>query len=325
MTYVAGTVADGEVPVARHYELKTDELIGGVPRIQMLGDGPVALDASTGMPHHASLKAVLTSTWVGGSDKITITIDTRLIQATPAAGAPPLPGAQDASETQRSEGGPTVQQADTGPMPGHALPQPRGGQVCTDDEVKTFLAGLKSNQPNERIEAANALARSSADDDHAGGVARALVAALDNRDVGTREACVQALGVWATSETIPALIGALGDTDFSVRWMALDTLAPLKDPRSIGPIASRLEDGADRAKASAALLKFGAPAAEAVAKQLKSTDWETRMEACHLLKSIGNKAQIPLIEDLAANDPNGLVKLAASDALLTLNVNNVDE
>jgi HEAT repeat protein len=62
------------------------------------------------------------------------------------------------------------------------------------------------------------------------------------------------------------------------------------------------------------LVQIGSAAEADVRKQLESTEWQTRYEACKILKTIDTKGSAPALEKLL-NDPQLLVKRTAQQAL----------
>lgn len=177
------------------------------------------------------------------------------------------------------------------------------------------VADLKSDNAATRSAAVVALAQvKTAEAKFQPDVARAMVSVL--ADAGTREAAAHGLVVWATKESVPALIGLLDEKNDKVRNHAFDALLRLADDRSADKIAEHLGGpfGKDRAKATAVLVALGPAAEDAVLKQLDSKDKGTRIAACEVLKDVGTAKSVDALKKLAS-DRDGQIKAAATKAL----------
>jgi predicted Zn finger-like uncharacterized protein len=185
-------------------------------------------------------------------------------------------------------------------------------------------------------------------------VAKALEPLLKDPDNRVRDTARQAFAAWAGKEQIPVLIEIIGD---NIRDHAefMNTLAKYKEDRVAEALAQRLTILSDRGNASRALKEIGGSVAEKyVLKYLHHPDVSTRFEANKLLKDFGTPDSALLartLEDLKsadsgyrrqavewlnqrapdparkvevaqalqplANDPDGLIRSAASRALKT--------
>src|SRR5439155_26114334 len=142
-------------------------------------------------------------------------------------------------------------------------------------------------------------------------VAQTLEPFLDDRQV--RDHAAKALVVWATKDSVPALIRALDSDSGSVKQSAMDAIAKLKDARAAAPLAKRLKDFFDRASASKALLALGSVAEKDVVKYAFDSDRGTQTEARKLLDNYQTKNGVYVtqaIEDLKSGD-NGHRQQAA--------------
>jgi HEAT repeat protein len=154
----------------------------------------------------------------------------------------------------------------------------------------------------------------------------ALMAGLTDPDVRARRAAAEALESLGNeaAPAIPALIRALGDGDFIVRWIAVRTLGKFGAKQSAGaiPALARLLDDSDldvRVQAATVLGSFGPAAAEAVPSLLAGVgagDATLAVMAIKALVSITKDAEqvVPtLIRALSARDAR--VRAAAAAAL----------
>jgi predicted Zn finger-like uncharacterized protein len=183
----------------------------------------------------------------------------------------------------------------------------------SDAELKQALADLKSDNLFTRRGAADRLANAEPGGPR-GEVAKALEALLNDPDVFARQAGVKALEVWGGKDNVPALLKLVGHTDPFTRWAVIDALGKFKDARAAEPVAERLVDFGDRGHAAQTLRAIGPAAEKAVGKHLTSGDLFLRRDACLILKDIGTKESVPVLE-VASKDSNPFVSGAAQEAL----------
>jgi HEAT repeat protein len=146
-------------------------------------------------------------------------------------------------------------------------------------------------------------------------VARALEPAATNGDIIVRPNAVRALAVWATPDSVPALIKVLDDQAPQCRAEAMTGLAALKDERGAAAVAKRLADHSDRANARQALEAMGPVAEKPVAALLTHPDHLVRREACDILKTIGTSESVAALQTVAGQDKSPPVQRAAQEAL----------
>ena len=128
--------------------------------------------------------------------------------------------------------------------------------------VTNALSDLKAAEPGRRKGALDAAEDSASGPDAQGrGGRRRSSRCYLTRDRGCRAEAARALASWGGKENTPALVKVLNDTDIESREAALDALAALKDPSAAEAVAARLTDTRD--KAAPALKAIGRPAAEA--------------------------------------------------------------
>jgi HEAT repeat protein len=192
--------------------------------------------------------------------------------------------------------------------------QPR---LLSAAELDKLLADLRSDKHFARIDAAKRLGQVVPVEGRRGEVSRTLEAMLGHNSPFDQEAAAHALAVWGTAESVPALIKLLDDRIPTVRAAAMDALVALHDDRAIEPIARRLADSADRSKVRRILEMIGPAAERAVIPHLSDQDKWLRIEACHILQTIGSQDSTAALEAVvksAGRFDQDLVK-AAKDAL----------
>ena len=167
------------------------------------------------------------------------------------------------------------------------------------DAVTKSLFRLKSSSSHRRAEAARKLIE-TLPDERRGQVASALESLLSDAEQHTRTTAIEALGVWGTKDTVPILLKAMQEKE--TRGAAIKALGRLKDPRAVEPIAERLEDFFERGEAVEALTKIGPAAEDAMIQRLRHTNGDVRQAACDVLKVIGTKKSLPILEKVAAEN-----------------------
>jgi hypothetical protein len=195
----------------------------------------------------------------------------------------------------------------------------RAGESRPDDSdfIGQFLFDLKSPSLERRKDALRKVSNTPVDAARRVEVAKAIEPMLKEPDGFTRSDAAKALAVWGGPENTPALIEALRDPAFNVRWAVLDTFKALHDPAAAEPVAALLTS--DRGKAADALRAMGPGAEPAVLKYLRHTDTFVRMEASKILQEIGTDDAVVALNDLLrANNGQGLDSMAARDALKRL-------
>ena len=199
------------------------------------------------------------------------------------------------------------------------------GEIRPPDSefIAQALYDLKSPLPQTRKQALSRLARTPADASRRAEVAQAIVPMLQEPDGFTRADAAKALAVWGGPESTPALIVALKDTAFNVRWAVLDALKGLKDPQASEALAALVAEDKDRGKAVDALKAIGPPAEDAVIPLLSNGEDRVRVEACKILQVIGSEKSVPMLRRLAASKL-GFSDNAARDTLTSMNLRGVN-
>jgi serine/threonine protein kinase/HEAT repeat protein len=177
-------------------------------------------------------------------------------------------------------------------------------------DLEQLVRDLDSTDAFRRKQAAERLATAEPKENR-DKVASALAAKLNDADHFTRQAVIKALGVWATSESVPALIQLLDHPDVFTRRSAIEALGQTKDSRAAGPLVKALADGLNRGYASQALQALGSKAEPALLDALKSPDHWVRVEACVLLKTVGTANAIPALQAAASDNQLRLQAQAA--------------
>lgn len=185
------------------------------------------------------------------------------------------------------------------------------------DFIAGVLFDLESPALQKRKDALRRLKDAPPDPEHRAEVARAIEPLLRDPDGFARSDAAKALAIWGGPENTPALVEALRDPAFNVRWAVLDAFAQLKDPAGAEGVAEWLPK--DRGKASEALKAMGPGAEPAVIPYLEYLDVFTRMEAAKILQVIGTEASVgPLRKLVQQVNGHGLDAMAANEALRVL-------
>jgi HEAT repeat protein len=148
----------------------------------------------------------------------------------------------------------------------------------------------------------------------------ALIQALGDSDWDVRRAAAEALGKLGDPQAVPALIGALGEWgdlwSENVRRAAAEALGKLGDPQAVPALIQALGDSDwdVRRAAAEALAKIGTPAVPALIQALGDSDWDVRRAAAEALGAIGDPQAIPALIQ-ALGDSGWDVRRAAAEAL----------
>ncbi len=173
-----------------------------------------------------------------------------------------------------------------------------------DDVLITqCVADLNSNEMETKRLAAEDLAKMKVDTARRDEVARALDPLLTDTDFQARRAAVDALGTWAIKDNAPGLAKALDDLAVRDKALAiLVALKPVDNDMALALVAQHLQKP-DRRKFSLALVQMGQPAkVETLALQVlgnPANDTFTRQEAVEILATVGSKASILPLQNVA--------------------------
>ena len=147
---------------------------------------------------------------------------------------------------------------------------------------------------------------------------KALEPLLKSQDSGQREELTELYCKLATPDQVPTLIAILNQDKKSNNRQARDvmkTLARLKDPRGIDPIAARLVNVFTRGEARDALIAYGPAFENDIVKLLGHDSYDVRIVACEILKKTGTQNCLPALQQLATRDPEVLVRNVAKQAI----------
>jgi hypothetical protein len=208
------------------------------------------------------------------------------------------------------------------PPGGGNIPGVPGGQPpkADGDEIAKALDDLKSNSLFTRKGACEKLRRTPVDAKRRDEVAKALVNTVKNdTDHFTRMEACAAAGVWGNSETVTDLtLVVAGEKNVFVQRAAIDALGELRDERAAPTLVTAFVNFHLRENAGNALKKIGSPAEKSVYVLLTQNDGFLRRDACNLLKEIGTRDSIPILQTLLKRDRDAFARQAAQEALITL-------
>ena len=144
-----------------------------------------------------------------------------------------------------------------------------------------------------------------------------LTALLSDYARDVRVAAAQALGQLRDDDTVPALVGAMGDEEVQVRQAAADALVRIGEA-SISALLGTLEGQGGRLAPYAlwALGEIGSPAAvDALAQQAaQASAWRIRWSAVEALGEVGGERAVQtLIRDAPEEDMNQELRIALSE------------
>ena len=183
------------------------------------------------------------------------------------------------------------------------------------DPVRQAIEDLQSEDPMERGRAADTLAKARTVVNLRPKAAKALEKQLHDSEEYPRRAAARALPVWATKDSVPALIELLGVTTSPLdKQKIMSTLGDFKDERAIPALIEEMKHLGARKNAADALKKIGPNAEDNVIQLLYESDVFVKKAACDLLKDMGTKKSIVPLTNLL-RDRNASVSRAARDAV----------
>jgi len=192
------------------------------------------------------------------------------------------------------------------------------GHFLKDSDVATILKDLDATDAGRRRAAVHRLLAASPIESSRASVANALVKHLDDPDQGVQGDAVQALGVWGDPAAIKTLTARLGDASFRPWKEAIQALSKISHTSETAELiaGSAKKDGR---LVLGALQELGPPAEPALIALINSQiDWPIRMDDCKVLGVIGSKQSIPALQQAAQNKTDGLVAMAAENALKSI-------
>lgn len=166
------------------------------------------------------------------------------------------------------------------------------------------LEDARSIEVVRRRQAAEWLAQAKPTDSARPQVGPVLEGLINDADPAISEAGMKALTIWADQQSVPMLVRLVNSPaadphSLRLRHQAMATLGRLKDERGAAPVAARLTNPVDRPVAVKALTAMGPVAEKEVARYLENPDLAVRTEASKILKEIGSKTNVELIQALA--------------------------
>jgi len=176
--------------------------------------------------------------------------------------------------------------------------------------------GQEAN-PAQSGQEENSGRQTSASQDSARAVIRALLEAARDPDLEVRRAAIRSLGRYEDPSTAPAFREALRDPDPEIRTIAIEALAEFKDRSSVGAIAAALRDENVEVRRAAADALDELPAASArteLIAALRDPDAEVRESAISALAQLKDPAATDALI-AAMKDPKPDVRARAIEAL----------
>jgi HEAT repeat protein len=187
--------------------------------------------------------------------------------------------------------------------------------------IEAAVEVLKEKDRARSAKAVGDLARRKPDPKLQPGVARALEALIPVLTGHERDELLRALKVWADRDSVGPLVKVLDDKGISARTSrhtAMEILGRFPDPRGAEAVARRLGDNLDRFAAQRALQAMGPAAEDAVKSLLSSPEVQTKTEACRILRLIGTRKSLPLLQVLTT-DKNFFLASSAKSAIREIN------
>jgi len=187
-----------------------------------------------------------------------------------------------------------------------------------ESEVAAIVKTLDSPDGGARRAAVHRLLAASPIESSRSSVAKALAKRLDDPDEGVQRDAIQALGVWGDQMAVKTLTASLKNPSYRPWKEATQALAKLSHTSDTAEFIAGWAKK-DGRLVMGALQEIGPPAEPALIALITSqVDWPIRVDACKVLGVIGSKQSIPALQESALNKKDGLVAMAAENALKTI-------
>lgn len=132
-------------------------------------------------------------------------------------------------------------------------------------------------------------------------ITEVLKSLLDDPKFRLRGYALKAFCRWSADDTLPIVIRALDDDNFSVKNSALDILGERKDPRAIEPLVILLLKPYGFRVASC-LEKMGPMVEDPLLEHIDTCDEMTRSSIIRILRTVGTKKSLTKLREIAAGD-----------------------
>jgi len=195
-------------------------------------------------------------------------------------------------------------------------------QRLSDDEYQAALQRLRSNDPTERVAAAELLGRRGYSKRRE--IAPRLRDLLRNDpDWRVRASSGRAIGRLGTRSAVPDLVAALRDPQVEVRVVAAAALWRLPDPAAVPALLETLEDS-DAAARQWAALALGVVrdtrATAPLVELLADPSGDVRTDVIRSLGRIADISALPALRDYVNDDDRDMdERLEAVNAIASLN------
>lgn len=143
-------------------------------------------------------------------------------------------------------------------------------------------------------------------------------ALLEDGDPRVRESAVRIAGYFGYASCADALLDRCRDTDEAIRAAALEHVAYLEDDRGVPMMIAALANDTPRARAAAAQAlahAAGAAALDALRRAIDDPDQWVRYFSVTSLGRLADRASLPRLERIAAEDGAPQVRIAAIGAI----------
>ncbi|MEK6700428.1 MAG: HEAT repeat domain-containing protein [Nitrospirota bacterium] len=179
--------------------------------------------------------------------------------------------------------------------------------------VRPLLLAITDDDPEIRMLAADALGKTNVPE-----AAEALLPLLEDDDLWVRAAAARGLGRIGGEKIGKTLAGYLDRAEGIFLLALVDVLGKLREERAL-PALLKLADHQDpevRKTVLTALSAYGGPQVQrAVLARLSDPHWSVRKAAVDLLRERRDAAAEPLLERIAEQDPDHIVRQAAREAM----------
>lgn len=191
----------------------------------------------------------------------------------------------------------------------------------TGDGLDQVFADVVSENSSTAQAALRRLSATKPRDGLRGFVSQMLIALLADPDGTVGSLAGDALGLWSDEQTVRALIARLSHHHPHGRDEVFRTLAKMKEPRAVEPIAAQFHDAFARGAVVEALTAIGTPLVEdVVLPYVSDPSRHVQQAACQVLKSVGTEKSLDQLQRELKQTGDESVARAAYEAIAQIHV-----
>ncbi len=308
------------VAIAKEYVLATDETVDGKPALEQTGSGELTFDLGRGVPQALRMEytIVIREPQVVVTVPVTVSaalLDEEQARQLLAERQAPLSPAEARELIEERQAAFAAARARQEEVLAAAAAEP---EPLSDDEIDRALGDIAGRALGRPQAAAQRLAQSEPIDARREEVLAAVRPLMSDSSGFVAREAVKAVGVWGTDDDLPALIALLQDRNVFTRRAAIEALGNYAHPRAAEAVAQELVPMQSRGQAGDALRAMGPVAEAAVLPLTDHRDWGVQLEALKVLAAVGTEASLEPLQELTVRPQNRLVERELRNTLTAI-------